>query len=147
MLNDVERRAFLVEPARKDPLPRAPRLLDVELNESAGEPLILPRRGRVARAQANHRVAQADRLSGLERDVADDAVALVEKSEHRDPLAHRGYAGHGLGRARGIDGDRGGAIGGLRALRSAITAAHGRSYRRDRQRPQARARDYSGFHA
>ena len=101
MLDDVERRRFLVEPAREDPLEAAVAIADVELDEGAGELLRLPRRGGLAGPEADHDVADAKRLAGLELDVARDAVALVEQADHRHPLRHRRGAGrdsgHGLG--------------------------------------------------
>ncbi len=80
MLDDVERRAFLVQPARKDPLPVAIGPAHVELDEGAGQPLGFPRRGGVAGAKPDQRVLGADRLARLEREIADDAVALVEQA-------------------------------------------------------------------
>ena len=144
MLDHVERRAFLVQPARKDPLARPVRLRDVELDEGAGEPFILPWRSGVAGAQADHRVAHADRLPGPKRKIADDAVAFVEQPEHRDSLAHRRHPGDGLDRPGHIDGDRLGAIDGLIATVGAAIAA-----RAERQRQQGKAadQDYSGFQA
>ena len=145
MLDDVERRAFLVQPARKDPFPAHPRLFDVELDERPGEAVIFPRRGRIAGAQADHGVAEADRLSGLERDVADDAVALVEQPKHRDALAHRSHARHrchGLGH---VDGDGIGTIDRLLGVTRELIAA--RDERRQRQQDEAARQDYSGFHA
>jgi hypothetical protein len=120
-------------------------LFDVELDERPGEPLIFPRRGGVARPQPHHRVADANRLAGLERDVADDAVALVEQTEHRDPLAHWRDPGHRLDRARRVERDRSGAIGRLPGLAAAVAAAKRR--RCHRERPQARRGNYSGIHA
>jgi hypothetical protein len=93
MLDDVERRSLLVEPSRKDPLPAALRIADVELDEGSGQSLHLPGRGRLAGAQPDDRVAHAHRLAGLERDRARDAVALVDEPEHRHPLRHRSRAG------------------------------------------------------
>ena len=86
VLDHVERRQFLVNPARKDAVPALVGLLDVELDERAGQLLFLPRRGRLARAKAHDRVLPPHRLAGLERDVLDDAVALVEDPEHGDAL-------------------------------------------------------------
>jgi hypothetical protein len=115
MLDDVERRRFLVEPSREDALPPPLRVADVELDEGAGELLNLPRRRRLARPKANDRVADPNRLARLEGQRARDTVALVEEAEHRDPLRHRGRAG---GDAR--DGLRN--VDGLRlARRLAIT--------------------------
>ena len=99
MFDDVERRAFLIHPARKYPAPIAVRTLDVELDERPGEPLGLPRRGRIAGAKPDQRVLGADRLAGLEREIADDAVALVEQGDHRHPISHRRHPG-GVDRRR-----------------------------------------------
>jgi hypothetical protein len=89
MLDDVERRRFLVDPTREDPLPLLIRALDVELEEGAGERLRLPRRALLAGAQADDRILYAHRLTGLEHQVADDSVSLVQKTDHRDPIGHR----------------------------------------------------------
>jgi hypothetical protein len=50
MLDRVERRRFLVEPAGKDAAELALRIADVELQEGAGQLLDLPRRRRFAGA-------------------------------------------------------------------------------------------------
>lgn len=99
MLDDVERRAFLIHPARKYPAPIAVRTLDVELDERPGEPLGLPRRSRIAGAKPDQRILGADRLAGLEREIADDTIALVEQGDHRHPLGHRCHPG-GVDRRR-----------------------------------------------
>jgi hypothetical protein len=111
VLDDVERRRLLVEPARKDPLPAPLGIAHVELDEGAGQRLHLPRRASLAGAQANDRIADAHRLARPERDRTGDAIALVEKAEHRHPLRHGGrpgrHRGHGLrdvDRARLSDG-------------------------------------------
>ena len=92
MLDDVERRAFLVQPTRKHSIPFAVGLQIVELDEGAGQALGFPRRGRIAGAQAHHDVFHPNRLSRLERKIANDSVALVEQGNHRHPLGHRGDA-------------------------------------------------------
>jgi len=94
MLNDVERRTFLVEPARKDAgeVFRAA-FLHIDLDEGAGQRFFFPGRGSFAGAQANDQVwRNAQRLAGLQFDIADDIVALVKDAEHRDALGHRGDA-------------------------------------------------------
>jgi hypothetical protein len=144
MLDDVERWAFLVQPAREDPLPASSRLLDIELHEGAGEPLIFPRRGRVAGAQAHHGVAEADGLSRLERDVAHDSVALVEQPKHGDPLCHRSDSGDRLDRLWRVDRHGIRAIGGLGGI--VIPAAAGEHDQKDRC-CEAPGQDYSGFQA
>jgi hypothetical protein len=146
MLDDVERRAFLVQPARENTLPGAAGLLDVELDERPRQALIVPGRGGVARPQPHHRVAKADRFAGLQRDVADDAVALVEQAEHGNPLRHRRHAGDRLDRARRIEGGRGRAVGQAIGVTFAAPAT-GNCGRCQRQRAEAADTNYSGFHA
>lgn len=64
-------------------------LQHVELQESAGQLLILPGRGGLAGTEADDRVLHADRHARLHPDVADDAVSLVEERDDRDALRHR----------------------------------------------------------
>jgi len=89
MFDHVERRAFLIHPAREDAFPIAVGAPDIELDKCPGEPLGFPRRGRIAGAKPDQRVLGADRLAGLQREIADDPVALVEQGDHRHPLGHR----------------------------------------------------------
>jgi len=91
MLDDVERRRFLVKPAREHPLPAAVGALDVELDESAGQNLALPWGGGLAGAKPDDDIPDPDRLAGPQRNVADDSVALVEQPEHGDSLRHRSH--------------------------------------------------------
>jgi hypothetical protein len=56
MLDDIQRRRFLVEPAGKGALPFFVWPPDIELDEGAGELLRFPRRGRFAGAQTNDHV-------------------------------------------------------------------------------------------
>jgi hypothetical protein len=92
VLDDVQRRRFLVKPARKDPAPALVGLLHVDLDERARQLLRLPRRRRLAGAQAHDHILPADRLTRTQRDVLDDAVALVEDTEDGDALRHRRHA-------------------------------------------------------
>jgi hypothetical protein len=92
VLDDVERRRFLVDPAGEHPLPFLVGALDVDLHEGAGQLLFLPRGGRLAGAQANHQILPARGLARVQRDVLHDAVALVEDGEDRDTLRHRGHS-------------------------------------------------------
>jgi hypothetical protein len=92
VLDDIERWRFLVEPAREDPLPALVDLLDVELDERSGERWRFPWRGGFARPQPDDRIAHPQRLPRLHCQVANDAVALVEQADHRDPLGHRRLA-------------------------------------------------------
>jgi hypothetical protein len=89
MLDHIERRRFLVEPAGEDPAPALVRPLHVDLDERSGQFFLLPRRGRLAGAQPHDHVLPAHRLTGPQRHVLDDSVALVEDPEHRDALRHR----------------------------------------------------------
>ena len=73
-------------------MPGAVALLDIELQEGAGQGLRLPRRGRLAGPQPDDGIADSDRLARPEREIADDAVALVEEADHGDALRHRSHA-------------------------------------------------------
>ena len=106
VLDDVEPRRFLVEPAREDP-PEGlgAGIADVDLDEGAGQLLHLPGRGRLAGAQPHDDVAGANRLARVQREFAHLAVALVEQPQHRDALRHRRGAGRKLGDGlRNVDG-------------------------------------------
>jgi hypothetical protein len=89
VLDRVERRRLLEQPARKHPLPLLVRLLDVELDERPGQFLFLPRGGRFAGAEADDRILPAHRLAGVQRYRLHDPVTLVEDAQQRDPLRHR----------------------------------------------------------
>jgi len=145
MLDDVERRALLVQPARKYPSNASIALRDVELDKRTGQPLILPRCACFARAQTNHCVAHPDRLSGAKREVADNPVALVEQPEHRDPLGHRGDPSHRLDRARNIDRHCLAFIVVARRRFALVAPADQQQQRRDRDIKRAHVQ--SGFHA
>jgi hypothetical protein len=92
VLDHVERRRFLVQPAGEDAAPVLVSPLHIDLHERAGELFLLPRRGRFARAQSHDQVFPARRLPRVERDILHDAVALVEDAEDGDALRHRRYA-------------------------------------------------------
>jgi hypothetical protein len=139
MLDRVERRGFLIEPARKDPPPAVVRLAHVELDERAGQRFFFPRRARLAGAQAHDGILDPDRLARPKRQVADDAVALVEQADDGDPLGHRGNPFlPGDGRPRHIDGDR---LAFLRLVRFAATGKQCQRHQADR----GAAHDYSGI--
>jgi hypothetical protein len=101
MLDDVERRRFLVDPARKDALPLVVGPLDIDLDERPGQFFLFPRRGRLASAQPDDHVLPPRRLAGAQRDVLDDAVALVEHAQHGDPFGHWRYPRTGYSARRG----------------------------------------------
>jgi hypothetical protein len=101
MLDDVERRRFLVQPAGEGAPPFGVRALHIHLHEGAGQLLHLPRRRALTGAQAQNHIAHAKRLARLHRQVARDAVALVEQTDDRDAFRHRRLAtdeGRVLGR-------------------------------------------------
>jgi hypothetical protein len=107
VLDDIERGRFLVKPAGKDPLELALRASDIELDEGAGELLLLPGRGRLAGTQPNDRIADTERLAGLHRQIRLDAIALVQEPDDRDALPHRrGTRGRRDLRLRDVNGHR-----------------------------------------
>ena len=121
-------------------MPALVRPLHVELYEGASQLLVFPRRGRLASAQANDRVVHADRLTRLQRQVADYAVALVEETEHRDALGHGGDA-RLLARAR-VGAGQARAIGLLRLIAAAAACQEQQQYG-----AVNRGNSQSGFHA
>lgn len=62
------------------------------MNKGTGELLWLPRSGRLAGSEPNDHVLPACRLAGFQSNVLDDAVALVENSDHGDALGHRRHS-------------------------------------------------------
>jgi hypothetical protein len=139
VLDDVERRRFLVEPAREDTVPFAVGLLHVDLHEGAGQLLLFPRRGRLAGTQPHQQVLPPDRLPRVERDVLGDAVALVENAEHCDALCHRRDAGLLRCRRRSAIGHR------LLALLLLLPAAASRERQCKQDRSSSRSHVYSGI--
>jgi hypothetical protein len=141
VLDNVERRAFRIEPAGEDPGPILVGPLHVDLDEGAGQLLVFPRRRRLAGAQADDDVLHADGLAGLQRQVADDAVALVEQAEHGNALGHRRHAGL-LGRGtRHFDGD------GIALGRLVLSLAAGGEGDASSQGQRARRHSWSGVQA
>jgi hypothetical protein len=105
VLDDIQRRALLVDPAGEDPRPALVGALDVDLDEGAGQLLGFPGGRRLAGPQADDDILEADRLARTQSQVADDAVALVEQAEDGDALGHRRHSGL-VGRgAWHLDGD------------------------------------------
>jgi hypothetical protein len=104
----------------------------VELDEGAGQLILLPGRGLFAGAQAHDRIADTHRLPRLQRQVAADAVALVEQPNDGDPFGHRRAAGRQrrVGGGDRLDPVALGGIGGQilrrdRAVRRTVTAMPG----------------------
>jgi hypothetical protein len=151
VLDDVERRRFLVQPAGEGAVELPARVADVELDERAGQLLRLPRRGGLAGAQADDDVADPDRLARLQGQLLRNTVALVEQAENGDPLRHRRrprrFGRHGL---RNIDGPRLGgrlvvALGAAAAL--AATGQGEPGCDEGEERPQRRPHAWSGVQA
>jgi hypothetical protein len=151
MLDDVERRRFLVQPAREDSVELALGIAHVDLDEGSGQLLRLPRRRRLAGAESNDHVPDPHRLARLQGQVAGDSVALVEQAEHRHALRHRRGAG-------GFDGDVLRDVDRARLARrlavarrsAAALAAPGERREprgRDQHRPRRPAHPRSGLHA
>ena len=99
MLDHIERWTLLVNPARKGPGPVAVGALHIELDESTGQSLGFPWCGGIASAKPDQRIFGADRLTGLQREIADDSVAFVKQGDHRHSVGHRRDAG-GVDRRR-----------------------------------------------
>ena len=117
--------------------------LHLKLQECARQFLVFPRRGRLARAQADDGVADLHRLPGLQRQVADNAVALVEKADDGDAVGHwrdSDLLSRRQGRGLGV------ALPTCRLLLIlAVTAA--KKHHRQRGAGHEAAHDYSGFQA
>jgi hypothetical protein len=139
VLDDVERRRFAIDPARKDSPPLTVASLDVELEESSGQLLLLPRGGPLAGAKPHDRILEADRLSGPHRQVADDPVALVQKADDRDPFCHRSDP-----RLVGSLDRRLGAGRRLLALAAFLAAARAKQGRHDERTNRRLSHLYSG---
>jgi hypothetical protein len=140
VLHDIQRRRFLVHPPREDPPPFLVGALHVQLQEGAGQLLLFPRSGRLAGPKVNDRVARADGLSRLQPEIVDDAVALVEEADDRDPVLHRRQPGL-------IAFEH---LAGVRRLRLLLVAALLLPARRERQSQRHRndpreAHSYSGI--
>jgi hypothetical protein len=138
MLDDIERRRFLVEPARKDAIPLPVRTLDIDLDEGPGELFGLPWRRRLTRPKPNGHVLPPRRLARMQRDIAHDPVAFVEDGEDRDALRHRRHSGLvRRGRGRRL----------LCCDLILLGAAVARGQRkRDHQRGGGQSHAYSGIH-
>ncbi len=100
MLDDVAFRPVLEQPAGEDTAPiLRPVIEHDQLDERTGFLRHFPLRGPFAGTQADDRAADADAFARFQRDIADEAVALVEEAEHRHALLHRRDAGIGIIRA------------------------------------------------
>jgi hypothetical protein len=100
VLDGVERRRFLIEPAGEDTPELVVGPAHVELDEGAGQLLDLPCCGGFAGAQPDDGVANPDRLTRPQSEVPLLAIAFVEEADDGDPLRHWGrprlHLVHGL---------------------------------------------------
>jgi len=90
VLHDIAVGPFLEQPAGKGPPPLA--ILGaahIELHERAGFGNIFPRRGSLTGTQTDNRIADTQRLTGLHRQIAGQAVTLVEQADNGRSLSHR----------------------------------------------------------
>jgi hypothetical protein len=137
VLDDIAIGPVAEQPAGEVAPPLAVRAgTHIELNKSTDFLEIFPRRAGFACLEPHDRVADAQRFARLHRQVAGQAVALVEQADHRDPVAHR-RAGQG-GRAAIADPaafyfHRAGLVGN----RHVIVAARGKR-QRDGEKRQGR---------
>ncbi|EQB13156.1 hypothetical protein RLDS_17705 [Sphingobium lactosutens DS20] len=129
----------------------------VQLHERARFLDIFPWRGRLARLQPHDRITHAHRLARLQRQIAGQAVALVQQAQHGGSFGHR-RAGHdaivGGADRRAFHLDRPGPIGRRQGV---IVAArcqrqgagqHDHVWKDRRERPRrASAHAASGLHA
>ncbi|EQA99495.1 hypothetical protein L288_19550 [Sphingobium quisquiliarum P25] len=157
MLHDIAVGPFAEQPAGKIAPPLAiGAAAHVQLNESAGFLHIFPGRGRLAGLQADDGVAHTQRFARFHRQVAGQAVSLVEQADHGDPLTH-GRAGQGrifaVADRGAFDAHRSGLVRGgdivIAAARQKQGAAEQWQAGQDRQeRPRpAQGHDASGLHA
>jgi hypothetical protein len=116
--------------------------LPVDLHKRTGQLFRLPRRGRLAGAQPDRHILDPHCLARPEREVADDAIALVQQAQHGDPLGHRRDAGLFGRRARHIDCDR--LV--FSSLIAGAATARGRQQGK-RKEGGGTGHAYSGFHA
>ncbi|CCW16080.1 hypothetical protein EBBID32_4110 [Sphingobium indicum BiD32] len=153
MLHDVAVGPFAEQPAGKIAPPFAiGAAADVQLHEGTGFLHIFPRRAGFAGLKPHDRVAHAQRLARLHRQIAGQAVALVEQADHSHTLRHR-RAGQGGGVARpdwrALHPDRAGLVGGGHvAVATGGQRQQGRA-KQDRQASPRRTADHdaSGLHA
>jgi hypothetical protein len=149
VLDDVAFRPFLEQPAGKIAAPLAVgRAAHVKLNERADLRRVFPGGGNFAGLQPDDGVADAQRLAGLHRQIAGQAVALVQQADHRHPLRHRGAEQAGaFATVDPCPRDSDGA--GLITVGKIVPATAGWEHQQQRQdRPRRNANhDASGLHA
>jgi hypothetical protein len=119
----------------------AVRPADVDLHKRPGQPFQFPWRGCVAGLEPHRYILDPHRLARLQRQVANDAVALVEQPQHGHPLGHRRDPRLVGGRAWDFHGQR-------LVIRFVAPVASGKQRQCGKEDEGARKRhSYSGFHA
>ena len=139
MLDDVERRGFLVQPSGEDAVPPLVGLLHIYLNERTRQLLWLPGSRCFTCPKPDDHVLPASRLAGVQRDILDDAVTLVENAKHRHALRHWRHPSLAVSRRGGLARGRKGRVLLLGAL------AAGDKRKRDQQRNCGLSHAYSGI--
>jgi hypothetical protein len=95
MLDYIRGGIFLEQPTGENAAPafglgRTGRaFIDQQLDESALVGIVFPRCGFLARPQSNNDLAEADRFTGFQFDIAGLAIAFVEQTQDRDAFGHR----------------------------------------------------------
>jgi hypothetical protein len=125
------------------------------LSERAGQLLDFPRGRRLASLKSHHNITDAHGLTGLERQIARQAVALVEQAEHRNTLCHRRCLANRLSRRlygfslgsglRGLGGLCRSWLGAFR--RKAVLERRGSLPRGNRSRRDAQSHQAEPLHA
>jgi hypothetical protein len=151
MLNHVERRRILEQPAGKDLAPgqRAVGIgpfLDKDLHEGPGLGRALPRQGPLAGGEPDDDIADPPRLAGLQHDVLGDIVALVEQAERGDAVLDRGAVFAFDRRHAGLGRDVFGNFG-SRGIGLIAAAARGQQKQHKARREQAPHDQASGLQA
>lgn len=152
MLDDIALGPVLEQPAGKDAAPVLRSVIEHDqLDERPGFLRTFPLGGALAGAQPDDRTADTNAFAWLQRDIANEAVALVEEAEHRHALFHWRDAGIGivassrlgLGQGPGFGGRRGR----CRALAFTTAKQHRRGERRTGQKGFRPHHGASGVHA
>jgi hypothetical protein len=131
VLDDVAIRAVLEQPAGKHSPPLVAAMIEHDqLDKSSGFLRRFPLRGAFAGAQPHDRAADADAFTRLQRQIAHQAVALVEQTKQRHPIRHRGDTSINIvcTRRRLRLGDRG-IVGGWWRRRFTLSLATGQCQR------------------
>jgi hypothetical protein len=90
MLNNVAVWAFLKKPAGEDASPFVVLwAADIKLHKGAGFRCFFPWCSGFTCAQANDGIAHTQRTTGLQRQIAGEAVAFVEQADDSHAILHR----------------------------------------------------------